>query len=305
MLAKRLMTPVIIVGLALVTGRAEGQTQGRAVASSDPIAIGIMRVDGLLIPMVTLQDGTSSNLSVGDPDENRSAMAPEARELEGRPWTLWKRAGGAPTEFRITGRAIADAGYFRHEAWTTTFKGIRLRPGYVPIAKAGLATQGIIVEQPENVASRPDAASQRVGRLISHLAHAKETEMVTSDPHHPLREQGAAARASTVVRLTKLWRRRAGNTDTYYFEAVKQYGHLPVLATGWVVVAGGKARSLDVTSLPSDDVYKQGVYRTVLGIVPFRGRDLWVMEAHYYEGEDREVRVWPSGKCGWDDDREC
>jgi len=273
--------------------------------AQEPLAIGIMRVDGLLIPMVTLRGETSSNLNIIDPGENRSVMAPEARELERRPWKLWKRAGGAPIDLRVTGRATADAGYFFHEAWTTTFAGTPVLPYVVPVAKAGLATQGVVVEQPENVVSQPDAASRRVGRLITHLTHAGEAAMLKAEPEHHLHQRPAELRASTVVRLSKLWRRRLGSTDTYYFEAIKQQGYLPVLSTGWIVVSGGKATSQDVTVMASDDTYKQAVRREVLGIVPYRGRDLWVIETHYYEGEDVRVRAWPSGKCGWNEDSEC
>jgi len=306
---KGAVTSAIIVGLAFATPHAVGHAQDRPSTNSDPIAIAIMRVDGLLIPMVTLRDAASSNLNVVEPSETRSVMAPEARELERRPWQLWKRSGGAPVDVRVTGRATADAGYFFHEAWTTTFTGTPVPPYYVPVAKVGLATQGVVVEQPENVVSQPDAASRRVGRLISHLAHTKESAMVKADPHHPLGGLAAAVRANTVVRLTKLWRRSAGDSETYYFEAVKQvtqHGYLPpILTTGWIILSAGRATSRDVTSLPSDDVHKQAVRRRVLGIVPYRGRDLWVMETQHYEGEDHTVRVWPSGKCGWTEDSEC
>lgn len=279
MLARRVATWAIIVGVAAVFDFAAAHAQGRAVATSNPIAIGIMRDDGLLIPMVTLQGASSSPLSVPGAKDNRSVMAPEASSLEGRPWTLWKSAGGAPTEFRVTGRAIADAGYFFHEAWTTTFKGKPIRRGETAIVKLGLATQGIIVEQPESVVSQPDPASRRVARLITHLTHSGEAQMLQEEPQHALHQRPAELRASTVVRLSKLWRRRSGDSDTYYFEAFKQQGYFPIVSTGWIVVTDGKATSHDVTVMASDDTYKAAVFRSVIGIVPFRGRDLWVIEA--------------------------
>jgi len=93
-------------------------------------------------------------------------------------------------------------------------KGTIVRHGDLPIAKLGLAaTQGVVVEQPVDMVRQPDAASQRVVRFVIYLAHSKETEMVAADSHHSLREHSAAVRAATIVRLTKLWRRRVGDTD--------------------------------------------------------------------------------------------
>jgi hypothetical protein len=97
--------------------------------------------------------------------------------------------------------------------------------------------------------------------------------------------------------LDKLWRRRNGGVDTYYFEARKRYDYSALMLTGWIVANGDRATPRFVTMSPDDDEYKQGTYRQVLGVIALAGRDLWVMESHYYEGEARTIRDWPSGRC--------
>lgn len=262
---------LVVVCLTLAATAPAVARQIRAVDDRSPISIGIMRVDGVLIPLVTLDRDSRQPLMVMDSDQgNRFAMSPEAASLESGRWTLWRRAGDGPVEFRITGRAIVDFGYSFHEVWNTTFKGTPARRGYVPVRTIGLATQGAIVEQPETLVSQPDAASQRVGLLISRLAQSKESELLGAEPNHPLQLYSAAVRAKTIVRLKKLWRRRTPDADTYYFEAVKQYGYLPMMTSGWIVVSSGRTTTRDVVIAAADDIYKQGVFRNVLGIVPFR-----------------------------------
>jgi hypothetical protein len=182
--------------------------------------------------------------------------------------------------------------------WRTTVKPVPVPANVVPIGKIGVAISGGALEHPKDVTHQPDSASRRVAQLIVRLAHTKEAERLATmrREHWPTTRYGERSQAP--VHLKQLKRHDAGGSSTYYFEATKPWFGRSVengLVTGWIVDSPKGLRTHDVAYKFNDDVRKENDHAIVWGILPYQGRNLWVLEWHGYESEYYALHEWPSG----------
>jgi len=253
-----------------------------------------MREDALLIPIASIAGNTVRPLSFLRADNGNTALTREARALTGTTWRLWLPAAGTPIDVNVLRPAMADSHCAAQQVWRTSHVARVPEPHTFPIKKVGLAVRGAAVERADDVSTLPDDGSRRVGRLITQLTHAKETERLTRQPQDPFAKYDAAKRASTPVRIGALRRHTVDNTSTYYFEASKTYlPHETELIIGWVVESPLGLNSYHVRMF--DDVEKEGENAVVWGVVRSGGRSYWVFEWQGYESESYAVHEWPSG----------
>jgi hypothetical protein len=276
------------------------------VLSQQPIAIGIVRDDGYLMPItrITPQDfevraRPEQTFINGEPIGPAPFPAPEW-PFKGLTWTLSSGRGRKPVEITTLEPVMVDMPYCEDRLlWRTTLKRPPVDQRYVPIGKIGLAVRGAAIEHPEVVANQPDPGSRRVARRIVALFLSKERARLAV-------EKGqyavSAAPGSPPVRIKQLSRHLVGDVSTYYFEATKALtlsdGAIDPnagLITGWIVDSPSGLKDYEVTYKVNDDAYKENDHATVHGIVPFQGRALWLLEWHGWEWEYYTLHEWPAG----------
>ena len=260
-------------------------------SAQQPIAIGIVRVDGVLMP-ITLITTNGFEVPPGKPEQTQVngvaigpvPFGPPDWPLTGRVWTL---ADGrkAPVEITTVGTQMVRMPYCDDRSlWRTTLTRPPAPEGISPIPKIGAAVSGANLQFPENVTGLPDAGSRRVSNRIVTLFLSHEKARLAADK--------ALSATTEPVRIQQLARHTLGATSTYYFEATKAvkipgYGVAEDarLLTGWIVDAGAGLKDYEVTYKINDDAYKENAQAIVRGIVPFQGRALWLLEWHGWESE--------------------
>lgn len=259
----------------------------------EPISIGILRQDGYLIPVATI-DGNrylpllaSSTLL-----ENTNVFTAAAAALAGTTWTVARKAGD-PIELTVFNRAMVDDHCSSEEAWRTSFKGTRVPKMSADVGKLGIAVRGAQASQPEDVTALPDEASRRIARLAAQIAAAAEAKRLAKEPDLFKEYFSARENAASIV-VRKLFRHTSGGVTTYFFETAKE--PLPLITSGWIVDSPEGTNVHDVNFAVNDDSYKEGRDGTVTGIVPLADRTLWLMEWHGYEWEEHAIHEWPSGR---------
>jgi hypothetical protein len=214
--------------------------------------------------------------------------------LKDRMWTL--EDGGARVEIRTTGKVLVPMPYCADRyLWRTTLKRPPAPEGIAPIPKIGAAVSGAALEFPDNVTTLPDESSRRVAERIVTLFLAREKAALAD-------KKDVVSATDKPVRITQLSRYATAATATYYFEARKplRYAEGFVdndagLVTGWIVDSPAGLKDVEVTYKVNDDGYKQSDHAMVRGVVPYRGRALWLLEWHGWETEYFTLHDWPSG----------
>jgi hypothetical protein len=79
-----------------------------SIAAQEPLAIGIMRQDGLLIPFAIVSGDRYQPLSVEGPD-NSTVFTNAAKRLNNTEWTLWRCDESSGTAFRVLSPETADS----------------------------------------------------------------------------------------------------------------------------------------------------------------------------------------------------
>jgi len=266
--------------------------------SQPPIYIGLVREDGYLIPIATITPKLFETIAM-ETTVNGEPLPPEEPEwpFSNLEWTLSSSGGTASVAIKTLEPLTVDSHCTDQTVWRTTLKLPPARKNVAPIQKIGLAVNGSSVQHPENVAGQPDAASRRVARVIVQLTHAKEAERLATEPKEYWPSNSYSDRAQVPVRLEKLQRHSNGGSSTYYFEATKPWlrgSPENGLVTGWLSASGTDIKSHDVKYKFNDDGHKENDRAIVWGIVPYRGRTLWILEWHGYEHEYYTVHDWPS-----------
>jgi hypothetical protein len=249
-----------------------------SAAAQEPLAIGIMRQDGLLIPIAIVNGDRYQPL----------------RRLNNSEWTLWRWSDSTGTPIRVSSPTKVDSHCTQQDAWRTSFAGEPVRPNEAPVRKIGVAVRGGIVEFPVDVLSQPDDASRRVAALVTRLAHDSESQRLAGEANNHLHKIPRSTRAATAVEIEKLWRHTDGAISTYFFQAVKQYPYR-AMTSGWIVDNGTALRSRGVRFQMDDDDYKENERLTAAAIVKYNGRILWIAEWHGYESENYIIHEWPQG----------
>jgi len=273
-----------------------------AVASAqEPIAIGIVRIDGhlMLIARITPQFFEAPPLAT-ETIVNGEPLAPEAPiwPFAGIAWTLSQGGGRKPVDLTTIEPVMVRMPYCSDRLmWRTTLKRPPAPEGVSPIRKLGMAVRGAAIEQPEDVANQPDAASRRLSHHIVKLAHEKEALRLESQPKEYWPPNSYGDRAQAPVRIEQLRRYAAGGVTTYYFEAAKSWwkDSPDGLVTGWITDLAGTLRDQDVEYKFNNDRHKENASAKVWGIVRYQHRALWLLEWHGWEDEYYTVHDWPSG----------
>ena len=298
---------------------------GAIDASQVPVSIGLVREDGYLVPIVTitpklfespLPAATTVNGEPLEPVEKKWPFRNLEWRLYGRgkngtpvmppprqwpPTTAaWRamRAVVIKTEIKTIEPLTVGSHCSDQSVWRTTLALPPAQENVAPIRKIAVAIAGGVVQQPEDVAGQPDAASRRVARRIVQLTHAREAARVADEPRHYLPETGSAeGREKVAVRIEQLRRDARAGVATYYFEATKAWGLAldHSLVTGWIVDTPSGLRYHDLKFNFNDDSHKENDRAIVWGLVRYQGRALWILEWHGYESEYYILHDWPSG----------
>ncbi|HYE87275.1 MAG TPA: hypothetical protein VEA16_13030 [Vicinamibacterales bacterium] len=293
------MVKALTVALVIATTLAAASAQG-------PVAIGIVRKDGLLMPITVLTGQLftgppfpAQTFVNGEPIGDDTTSGP-AQLLANRTWLLSPGPGRTPVPLRTTETVVAWMPYCEDRLmWRTTLRPSPLDQGVAPVSKLGMAVSGASISFPEDVSAQPDAPSRRVGRRIVSLFLLKEKERLAQ-------EKGpyavSAAPGSPPVVIRELRRHTFGQASTYYFEATKSLrtseGSIAPdagLVTGWLVDSSAGLKDFEVTYKVNDDAYKENERAIVRGIVNYAGKALWLLEWHGWEHEYYTLHEWPAG----------
>jgi hypothetical protein len=266
-----------------------------SVSAQEPLSVAVLREDGYLVPMVTVRGDEYAPLTTFDDIHNKSSFTRQAAELTGE-WRWWRVGGSEAPPLTTIQRAFVHNHCSTEEAWQTTVKGKQVEPSVADIGKIGIAVRNGEVVAPEDLTGRPDQASRKFVPLIVSLAHSREAERLRTETTNPIHEFDRATRAARAVVIEKLIRHQDTGLVVYYFEAVKKYGHIRAFTTGWLVETGGAVQPRDVKFQMDDDGYKENERAYALGIIPYAGKQLWVLRVHHYESESHAIREWPSGR---------
>jgi hypothetical protein len=218
--------------------------------------------------------------------------------LKDRTWTLSGGRGLRPITIKTIEQVMVQMPYGDDRLmWRTTLQRPPARKGYAPILKIGAAVSGGSLEFPENVTKQPDEVSRRVARRIVSLFVAKEKARLAE---HGFYEVSADSLPIVIKLLT---RHTAAGITTYYFEATRSVrnslgGIAPDLGllTGWITETASELLDFEVAFKINDDASKQNERAIVRGIIPYKGKALWLLEWHGWESEYYTVHDWPSGR---------
>ena len=271
-------------------------------SAQEPIAIGIVRIDGHLIPIavITPQFFAAPPLST-ETIGNGEPLAPEAQiwPFKGITWALAQGGAQESVGFATIETVMVPMPYCSDRLmWRTTLKRPPAPEGVSPIRKLGMAVRGAAIEQPEDVSDQPDAASRKVARLIVKRAHEKEASRLESQPKQYWPHNSYGDRSQAPVRIEELRRYTAGGVTTYYFQATKPWSKGSPengLITGWIAESAGTLRDQDVAYKFNNDVHKENESAKVWGIVRYQDKALWLLEWHGWENEYYTLHDWPSG----------
>lgn len=264
-----------------------------SVAAQEPVSIAILRQDGYLIPVATIDGNRYRPLLITSTQLDNTNVFTAAAIAIGRATWRVARRNGDPLEVTALHRAMVGDHCSSEEAWRTSFKGAPVDGRSADVAKLGIAVIGAEASQPEDVTALPDEASRRVARLVVRTAAALEEERFAEAPNL-LREYFPADRNSAVIVLKKFFRHSRAGVTTYFFETAKE--PMPLITSGWIVDSADASKVIDARFAVSDDSHKEGRSGTVTGLVPLADRTLWLMEWHGYEHETHAIHEWPSGQ---------
>lgn len=246
-------------------------------------AIGIVRADGVMVPLATLRDRAWQPLSEQRSGDSVMTQAGSALPLEG--WTLFPVAGGNSRVLRLTKPVSVGFECSQAEAFDTSISApIRLR-GTDTAKPLGLAVRGNAKPQAAtDLLTSLDAAGLKTRALITSTVQALEFERFEAAlKNHPdLGRFNPAQGRSPAVMITRLWRHNASGADWHYFEAQKEYPGVGIAfwATGWIAASGTDSYVTDLkagfgstTDSPDTDVI------AVIPGEPFQGAT-WIMALH-------------------------
>lgn len=300
-----LVATTVWLGLPLWTFGAQAQDSGLR-----PVAIGVVRNDGILFPLARFDEGALTPLSVHNSATDGSQLTSAARALAHESWLAFPLAGTAPFTLTIRGIASVDSHCVQVEGFRTDAPTRPYPPKSWPRPKTALAVWGsATAAQSERVSAPFDLEARRAARMVVALTQSMESERANAATDSPLAKYTAAERARVPVHITTMARRTFSEKTPYYFEARKRYASgFVLLVTGWLVVSEQRLEVTQVTAAVTDADYKGVETAKVLGVVDLADRAVWVLEAHGYESESyvlmefvrfdtlrRALRLWAGG----------
>jgi hypothetical protein len=275
----------VLVSASVVATTAVGAAQADDALS--PVAIGLVRNDGVLFPLAQFQNGTWTPLTSEDSATGGSRMTPVARTLAQSGWSAFPLGGGPPFPLAIRSITSVESHCVDLEGFRTDAPVRQFPANTWPKPKSAIALWGGGTVAPSQQLKAPyDPAARRAARMIVALTQSAEVERVESASNSPLAKSTAAERGRIPVHITNLARHTFSERTPYYFEARKRYaGGFDLYVSGWLVMSAYRIEVTHVTASVTDDDYKGLETASVLGVVELADRAVWVLEAHGYESE--------------------
>ena len=285
----------LLLGMALLLPYPPGAGTPQAQASSaasPALFLGVVRGDGILIPIAVRENDRWRTLSRYDPESSSNALG--TRRLVDTPripregW-IYIPAGGTPGPLAVRDLVTIRAYCEQQEGFQTDAPPPK-PPLEAPHLKAGIAVHGAVdTAGVQDVTGRPDETSRRAGRFIVQLTEAMEAERAAL-PARPGRPNiPASGRGAVAVEITTLVRDQISGGEHYYFESRKRYAAAAAYASGWLssspfaisVVSARAGIDAGGDSAPPR--------RRVLGVLRLLGSSRWVMETRHYEGDSYDI----------------
>ena len=142
-------------------------------------SIGVVRADGLVLPVATLRNKLWRRLSV-DNRSYGSQFAPEAHALPFKGWTLFP-SGGNRRFFSLTKPATVEFACSRTTAFETTMSTAQRLLGQDTARTSGVAMLGNATVEPAiELVTKSDSISQGVKELVIKTVQALEAASSTS-----------------------------------------------------------------------------------------------------------------------------
>lgn len=267
-----------------------------AVASSQfetptPVAIGIVRADGVLFPLARFENNVWTPLMTDGPDETTAHLTETGHRLARAAWTAFPLSGGAAFPLTLRGVTTVDSHCVRTEAIRTNAPTRPFPPQTWPMPKVAIAVSGSgKFARVEQLTAPYDAEARRVTRVIVSLTQTLEAERVDAETNSPLARYTANERGQVPVQITKLGRTPPAGQTQYYFEARKRYRSGPeFFVKGWFTVGQYALHMTEVQAAATHSDNKGIDTAQVLGVLALSDRAVWVLEAQSYESEAYEL----------------
>jgi hypothetical protein len=288
-------TTLLALALLLAAVQLPAQQAQASGPVGPPLFVGVVRGDGVMVPIASRHDGDWADLRLFDAAAGRGVIRTRNRDVIPRTgWTLHTLTEPS-RPLALGGDVIADAHCVTQEAFAT---GARPASGVIaaPVAAWAVAVNGdVAVAAVEDVRRGPDEAARRVARFVAGFTNASEAA-VSSAP--ALGAVSAADRARATVEIRTLQRDRVSTyRDVYYFDAQKSYGRVRTFANGWIDSTSNRLSLQDVAV--GVDAGGESVRRTgrVLGALRIGPNSAWIVEMQYYEGTSYDlVQMGPAAQ---------
>lgn len=261
----------------------------RSPVQSSRLIVGVVRGDGILLPLASMKDEGWTILRSFDPAGRGLFRIRDVPLIPREGWTYVPWGAGVPRPLSILDMVTTDAYCDRQEGFTTNAPPPSLKLE-APHLMSGIAIHGDVSAVPaEDVVRQPDAASRRTARFVVQLTHALEAERAPVSPKSPRTTIPSNGRERVPVQITTLVRDRVGDADYYYFEAHKRYGAVESYANGWLA---SSPFSVSVVSAAGgihgggETARRRG---RVLSVLRIRRASVWVMEMRGYEGDSYDI----------------
>ena len=283
---------LIALAIAFSLGGSASRAQAPRPVSSR-LTIGLVRGDGILLPLASKENGTwtilRSSAYVGD----KSLYKLDAQSVPRGGWTYVPRDSGVPRPLTLLNIVTTDAHCESQEGFASDALPAGKKSDS-PHLMSGIAIHGdVSAVRAGDMVQQPDEMSRSVARFIVQLTHALEAQTVSGLASASVIPSNERDRVP--VQITTLARDRTGDggahgyVDYYYFESHKRYRAAESYASGWLESSRGSLSVLRTTA---------GIYRggetsrrsgRVLGVLRIRRSSVWVMEMRAYESDTYEI----------------
>ena len=284
---------LIALAIAFSLGGSASRAQAPRPVSSR-LTIGLVRGDGILLPLASKENGTwtilRSSAYVGD----KSLYKLDAQSVPRGGWTYVPRDSGVPRPLTVLNIVTTDAHCESQEGFASDALPAGKKSDS-PHLMSGIAIHGdVSAVRAGDMVQQPDEMSRGIARFIVQLTHALEAQTVSGLPASSS-VMPSNERERVPVQITTLARDRVGDggahgyVDYYYFEARKRYRAAESYASGWLESSPESLSVLRTTA----GIYRGGEttrqWGRVLGVLRIRRSSVWVMEMRAYEGVTYEI----------------
>lgn len=280
---------------------------GSAGAQSDRIFnIGVVRLDGVLIPFAQFDRGTWRPFWTGADRSINPAVPVTLDDVnpvwwrEQPPslkWTLWRDANPAtPLALEVTAPHVVYTPCSTQVALKTNYvhTGVLPPPHQAPYPKLGLATTAPVDIEPIDQVPPNDVDWMRVKRALDDQEFRNAENRALSDMqwNHPVK---SIERERAAIDLQAVW--HVKDSRFFYFEAMRRYpdpkppkGKPPCELVTYVAgyfweERSEKLRPVGVSALITYCHMERAAFLWPLGVIREGGRRFWVFQSAGWTGE--------------------